>query len=76
MIGIKAYPQEIQNYYDVACVFALSKDFKNSLKYLKIAFNMGYNNFENMETDYDLTNIRQLPEFKQLLKKYFPNKVK
>ena len=73
---IKLAPDNQYSYYNIACGYSLSKDLKNSIKYLELALKKGYNDFSNVNTDTDLTNIRQLPEFKALLKKYFPDQVK
>jgi hypothetical protein len=62
--------------YNIACDYSLHRDAKESLKYLKLSFEKGYLIYSNISTDTALTNIRQLPEFKALMKKHFPDKVK
>lgn len=60
--------------YNLACLYSLQKMQKKSLKYFEQALQKGFNNFEHIKIDTDLDNIRQTPQFKALLQKYFPEK--
>lgn len=78
-VSLAAIKQHIDvsiNYYNVACGYSLKNNVKISLEYLKISFEKGYNDYDGILEDTDLTNIRQLPEFKELMKKYFPDQIK
>jgi tetratricopeptide (TPR) repeat protein len=66
---LKQYPTK-DNLYDAACLYALMNDRKTALRYLDQSFQKGYNNFTYILMNKDLDNIRELPEFGNLLKKY------
>lgn len=56
--------------YNVACGYSLKGDKKNAIKWLEISIKNGFRNFRHMERDTDLDNIRNEPEYKELIKKY------
>ncbi len=60
-------------YYNVACISSLDKKTKEALGNLENSFQKGYKDYEHIQKDTDLDNIRNTEEFKQLLKKYFPD---
>lgn len=55
-----------------ACYNALRNDTTASLGDIEKSLQLGYGNYFSLKYDADLASIRQLPEFKRLLKKYFP----
>ncbi|NDV59216.1 retroviral-like aspartic protease family protein [Bacteroides sp. 519] len=57
-------------YYDAACLYSLMNDKKQALSYLRQALEAGYYQFVYISQDQDLDNIRQLPEFKQLIEEF------
>jgi tetratricopeptide (TPR) repeat protein len=63
-------------YYNAACLASLDKKTKEALQNLEISFQKGYADYEHIQQDTDLDNLRNIDEFKQLLKKYFPGKAK
>ena len=63
-------------YYNTACLASLDKKTKEALENLEISFQKGYKDYDHLQKDTDLDNIRNTDEYKQLLKKYFPDKVK
>jgi tetratricopeptide (TPR) repeat protein len=63
-------------YYNTACIASLHKKTSEALQNLETSFQNGYNDFNHIQEDTDLDNIRNTEEFKQLLKKYFPGKAK
>ncbi|HEY5464975.1 MAG TPA: tetratricopeptide repeat protein [Hanamia sp.] len=63
-------------YYNMACMKSLDKKTKEALENLELSFKNGFNDFDHIQEDTDLDNIRNTDEFKQLLKKYFPGKAK
>jgi hypothetical protein len=63
-------------YYNMACIESLDKKTKEALENLELSFQKGYADYEHIQKDTDLDNIRNTDEFKQLLKKYFPDKTK
>ncbi len=63
-------------YYNIACLASLDKKAKEALENLELSFQKGYKDYDHLLKDTDLDNIRGTDEFKQLLKKYFLDKVK
>ncbi|MGH2565498.1 MAG: tetratricopeptide repeat protein, partial [Ginsengibacter sp.] len=61
-------------YYNVACLASLDKKTKEALENLEHSFQEGYKDYDHLLEDTDLNNIRNTEEFKQLMKKYFPDK--
>jgi len=61
-------------YYNIASCYSLNQNKINAIKYLELSFQNGYDDFDNLQTDTDLENIRSYPEFKKLVVKYFPEK--
>jgi tetratricopeptide (TPR) repeat protein len=61
-------------YYNLACLASLYKKIDEAIKNLELSFQRGYDNYEYLQQDTDLDNIRNTVEYKQLLKKYFPTK--
>jgi len=61
-------------YYNFACIASLDKKIKEAIENLELSFQNGYNDYDHIQKDTDLDNIRSTDEFKQLIKKYFPDK--
>jgi tetratricopeptide (TPR) repeat protein len=61
-------------YYNLACVASLDKKNDEAIKNLELAFENGYKNYDHLQEDTDLDNIRNTDAYKALLKKYFPDK--
>lgn len=57
-------------YYDAACFYSIINDSKTAISYLKEALNNGYREFAHIRNDFDLDNIRKLPEFKELIRSF------
>ena len=55
------------NYYDATCLYAGMNKSKEALAMLKLAFQKGYREFSHIADDDDMDNIRNLPEFRQLV---------
>ena len=56
--------------YDAACLYSLMGDTEKALTYLEQALERGYRRFAHMEVDRDLENIRNLPQYRELIDKY------
>jgi len=56
--------------YDAACLYSLMGDTEKSLEYLKTAFELGWSRFTHARRDDDLSTVRALPEFEELIQKY------
>jgi clan AA aspartic protease (TIGR02281 family) len=63
---LEQYPRE-GNYYDAACLYSLMNKPNEALVMLRLAFQNGYRDFIHLAADDDLDNIRELPEFKNLV---------
>ena len=63
---IEQYPTE-GNYYDATCLYSLMNKPNEAITMLKLAFQKGYRDFIHLADDDDVDNIRNLPEFKNLL---------
>ena len=60
-------PHEPVVWYNLACSLSLLKRFDESLDALRQAIGLGYDDFEYLLKDPDLSSLRQLPKFRQLL---------
>ncbi len=54
-------------WYNLACSYSLLKRLHESIEALRRSFELGYADFNHLRRDPDLTNIRQVPEYKQLM---------
>ncbi|WP_044173631.1 tetratricopeptide repeat protein [Flectobacillus major] len=63
-------PNITNAYYNLSRLHSLQNQPKEALSYLEQALQKGYNDFAYIKEDTDLDNIRALPEFSTLLKKY------
>ena len=54
-------------YYDLACCYAVTQERKLALKALEHAVALGYNNYNNMLNDKDLTSLRKDKTYQALL---------
>ncbi len=66
--AIELSPTDTLMLYNVACFMSLVGDKKSSMKYILKAFENGYANYEWMKRDPDLNNIRNEPEYIELMK--------
>ena len=58
------------DYYDAACLYAEMGEQKKALNYLRESLHRGFRRFAHIHRDRMLDNIRNLPDFKELLKEY------
>lgn len=58
------------NYYDAACLYARMGDKESSVKFLRKAFEKGFTRFAHIKLDDDLDVIRDMKEYKDLMKEY------
>ncbi|OSZ80604.1 hypothetical protein CAP36_04960 [Chitinophagaceae bacterium IBVUCB2] len=64
---------DVYTWYHHACYKSLIKDKEAALASLDNALRLGYGNYFTLLYDKDLSFIRSTPEFKNLIRKYFPN---
>ncbi len=68
--SIELGPDVAWNYYNLACLHSVNGSSKKALEWLEKALQKGMQDIEHMKVDSDLDPIRNLPEFKALMKKY------
>jgi 4-amino-4-deoxy-L-arabinose transferase-like glycosyltransferase len=66
-------PENEKHYYNIACVLSLQKRIPESVKFLQLAINKGYSNFERIEKDEDLNNIKASARYKKLIQQFKPH---
>ena len=62
--GIMQDPKDPHIHYNYACYYSLIGQLKFSLKKLKEAIDLGFDQFKQIQTDPDLKNLRKSDEFK------------
>ncbi|MBI4860450.1 MAG: tetratricopeptide repeat protein [Candidatus Riflebacteria bacterium] len=67
---IELDPREPAAYYNIACYHSITGNRDRALEWLEKALKVGFHHFRHMETDRDLDNIRDLPRYKALVRKY------
>lgn len=65
--AFKSKPELKKNFYNASCAASLANDKKNSLKWLEIAVNNGFNSVEHIKSDTDLDNVRKEKKFKKII---------
>jgi tetratricopeptide (TPR) repeat protein len=73
---VEYYTYSNPTYLCIAYSYSKLKDKSNALIYFERAINTGSDDLETIQKDKDLENIRQYPEFKALMRKYFPTQYK
>lgn len=66
----KADDLEEGDYYNFACVFSIFNETDSAIQYLRKAFELGYRDTTHIMHDEDLNNIKQLPQFAQVMDEY------
>lgn len=62
-------PEDDQNWYNLACSYALIGDRPNALSALERAIQLGYDDADWMRKDKDLANLHGDPAFEELVKR-------
>jgi tetratricopeptide (TPR) repeat protein len=65
--------QEVFTWYHHACYKAINNDKKAALESIERSLKLGFSSYFQLTSDDDLALIRDTPEFKQMLEKYFPS---
>lgn len=63
-------------YYNLASIYAETGRSTEAIEYLNQSIRLGMRNFDQIQKNTSFDPLRELPEYKALMKKYFPNKVK
>jgi len=64
------------SYYNLACAWSLASNTDKGISYLKNALEKGFKDYDHIQQDNDIANLKKTPEFNTLMKQYFPDKVK
>ena len=65
-------PQDPLIFYNLACSYSLLNDTDKALRAIKRAFSYGYNNFDYLEQDQDLINLRNDGRFQRYFARIRP----
>ena len=68
--ALEIKPTNYYVWYNLACVYSITKKIERSFYYLENAIKIGYSDFNSINTDPDLSNLRKEKEFNLLIKKY------
>jgi arylsulfatase A-like enzyme len=63
-------PYDTDVLYDLACTRSLDGDPAGAVEYLKATLKAGFRNWDLIESDPDLRNLRETPSFSELLREY------
>ncbi len=76
--GIELDPDSGVNHYGFACILAIIGQSRRAFEVLEKSLTMGHEtyNYNWLQFDPDLANIRSMPAWKALMKKYFPDQAK
>jgi tetratricopeptide (TPR) repeat protein len=69
---VKLQPSNATAHYNLACSLALSRRKADALRALRQAVHFGYRDFDWMQQDPDLEELKQHPEFLSLLEQLKP----
>ena len=70
----KLRPDDAIVHYNLACSFSLTGKINKALEALKKAVNLGYDDFDYMNIDQDLLNIRGNNRYKEIFTKWTKKK--
>jgi len=59
-------PDDSIVYYNLACSYSLTSQIESAAQALAAAIDLGYRDFEAMDKDADLENLRQCAEYKRI----------
>ncbi len=71
---VTLYPDNERGYYYKSMYYAENSDFNKSIEYLETSLKKGLVNFRLFEIMGSYPEVRAMPKYDQLLKKYFPGK--
>ena len=63
----KLRPHDATVRYNLACSYSLLGEIEKALQQLRLSIRLGYADFEHMDKDPDLENLRQDPRYKQFV---------
>ncbi len=72
--AIKLNPRNFKAYYNMACYYSLLNEIDLAIEYLKLSIEYGYSNWDLIETDSDLDNLRKDPRYQEIIAQRPPQK--
>ena len=70
--AIRLDPSKGKTYFQLACSYALSNQPEQAIRYLEQAYQRGYKNTDNLLNDPDLSGLKDMKGYQDLLDKYAP----
>jgi len=67
---LKKDPENSVIHFNIACVYSKKNELDDSIHWLKSALKKGFTDWDSIQTDEDLKNLRVSPQYKDILKKY------
>jgi tetratricopeptide (TPR) repeat protein len=71
--AIRLDPSKGKIYFELACSYAMNNQTDQAILYLKQAYERGYKNTDALLTDPDLSGLKNLKGYQDLLDKYVPD---
>jgi len=65
--AIRLNPRNFKAYYNLACYYSLLNKIDLAIENLRLSIEYGYSNWDLIETDSDLDNIRKDPRYKEII---------
>lgn len=65
--ALRLRPNHLDSYYNLACLYALKGELRQSLTYLKKAISLDHSAKDWAGGDLDLRNLRGVPEFEEII---------
>ncbi|MBN2180258.1 MAG: tetratricopeptide repeat protein [Deltaproteobacteria bacterium] len=65
---IDLYPESVDAYYNIACIYSKQNRIDEALSWINAAISRGFREWKLLETDSDLANLRNSPQYKEVLK--------
>jgi len=62
----KLRPHDATVRYNLACSYSLLGEIEKALQQLRLSIRLGYADFEHMDKDPDLENLRNHPDYKEI----------
>ena len=74
---IQLSPGNTMAYYNLACALSMLNKTDDAFSQLELSIQKGFNQYENIQKDTDLENLKlQKEKWNQVMKKYFPDQIK
>jgi len=68
--AVRLSPKNANTHYQLACSYALNNQKEQAVRYLQLAIDKGFKDYESLITDPDLNGLKNYQPFNDLVKKY------